>query len=821
MRLRVVMRGLVVIGTAVALATTTTPASALASGRSDSDRGQTQRLNPKPNLHIMPTHQAAPTGAPVMPAAPAGVNMTYRNGPVMLQTHTIPIFWEPPTLQDGSPIAPAAGYNILLQRFLTDIGGHGLYNNQTQYYQVVSSTTQHIVNSSGFLTAIVDTTPYPASTGDCAANAVVNCITDAQLQTEIAKVITAQALPTDYSTAYFVFTDPMEASCASSTQCFNPENYNSFAYCAYHGMFTIGGQPVMYANMPYVDSELISSILCAAGLNATGNPDVDDETSPLSHEFIEMVTDPNADASGWYDDQYGEIGDICVGDAWSVKWAAHDYIVQSEYSNAVADCVPGGNNQLSLNSTSGAPGSGVTVNGTGFTANHSVALSFWAADGTITSLGTTMSSGSGAISQIVTIPGGAANGLGTIGTTGANPGDGASASFTVSGTGPTTQTLTVDKAGSGTGGVTSSPAGIDCGATCQHSFNAGDSVTLAATAGAGSTFTGWSGSGCSGTGTCNVSMTQAREVTATFALNAYTVTVSKSGDGSGGVTSSPGGINCGSVCRFDFSYNTLVTLTAPAATGSTFAGWSGEGCSGTGTCILTMSQARSVTATFTLNTYALTISKAGSGSGGVTSSPVGIDCGATCQYQFNSGDSVTLIATADAGSTFTGWSGDGCSGTGTCIVSMAQARSVTATFAVSYRPDGLLADATGAFVGGNIYNSTGASQMRGLSRARGATATFRWRVQNDGAAIDHILFSAAAGNGSFTVSFFSGSTNVTASVVAGTFAKNLAPRASFTLTVKIAVTRRAPIGATRNELLRASSGKAAVEDVVLALVTAT
>ncbi len=808
------------LGTALALATTFGSASVLASERPESDRGETQRLNPKPNLHIMPTHQATPKDETVMAAAPAGVHMTYRNGPVMLQTRTIPIFWEPPTLQDGSPIAPAAGYNTLLQRFLTDIGGHGLYNNQTQYYQVVSSTTQYIVNSSGFVRAIVDTTPYPASTGDCAANAVVNCVTDSQLQTEIANVITAQALPTDYSTAYFVFTDPMEASCASSTQCFNPENYNSFAYCAYHGMFRLGGQPVMYANMPYIDSELISSLLCAAGLNATGNPDVDDETSPLSHEFIEMVTDPNADASGWYDDQYGEIGDICVGDAWSVTWGAHNYIVQSEYSNAVADCVPGRNNQLSLTSTTGAPGSGVTVNGTGFTANHSVALSFSAADGTVSSLGTTMSSGSGVISQIVTIPGGAGNGLGTIGATGANPGDGASAGFTVSGTGPTTQTLTVVKAGNGTGGVTSSPAGIDCGATCQHGFNDGDSVTLTAAAGVGSTFTGWSGSGCSGTGSCNVSMTQARDVTATFALGAFTVTVSTSGDGSGGVTSSPAGINCGSICQSDFTYNTLVTLTAPAATGSSFAGWSGEGCSGTGTCSITMTQARSVTATFTLNTHALTVAKAGNGTGGVTSSPAGIDCGGTCQYQFNSGDLVTLAATADAGSTFNGWSGAGCSGTGTCIVSMAQARSVTAAFAVSYQPDGLLAYATGAYVGGNIYNSTGASQMRGLSRARGGTASFRWRVQNDGAVADKILFSAAAGNGSFNVRFFTGSKNVTASVVAGTYGKNLAPGASFTLTAKITVTTSAPIGATRNELLRASSSKASLEDVVLAVVTA-
>jgi len=78
--------------------------------------------------------------------------------------------------------------------------------------------------------------------------------------------------------------------------------------------------------------------------------------------------------------------------------------------------------------------------------------------------------------------------------------------------------------------------------------------------------------------------------------------------------------------------------------------------------------------------YALSVSKTGTGSGTVTSNPSGINCGSTCQYSFNSGTSVTLTASAEGGSVFTGWSGEGCSGTGTCIVSMTQARLVTANF---------------------------------------------------------------------------------------------------------------------------------------------
>jgi peptidoglycan/xylan/chitin deacetylase (PgdA/CDA1 family) len=80
----------------------------------------------------------------------------------------------------------------------------------------------------------------------------------------------------------------------------------------------------------------------------------------------------------------------------------------------------------------------------------------------------------------------------------------------------------------------------------------------------------------------------------------YMLSVNKSGTGSGTVTSTPAGINCGGTCAANFELNTSVTLTATATSDSTFTGWSGEGCSGTGTCTVTMSTARTVTANFTL-----------------------------------------------------------------------------------------------------------------------------------------------------------------------------------------------------------------------------
>jgi len=160
----------------------------------------------------------------------------------------------------------------------------------------------------------------------------------------------------------------------------------------------------------------------------------------------------------------------------------------------------------------------------------------------------------------------------------------------------------------------------------------------------------------------------------------FVLTVATSGAGAGSVTSDPAGIACGAVCAASFAFGTAVTLTASPSGSSMFLGWSGDGCAGTGTCQVTMDQARSVMATFALNTYLMTVTKAGTGTGTVTSSPAGIACGGTCGASFNYDTPVTLTAAADPGSTFTGWSGEGCSGTGTCQVTMTQARSVTTTF---------------------------------------------------------------------------------------------------------------------------------------------
>jgi len=182
-------------------------------------------------------------------------------------------------------------------------------------------------------------------------------------------------------------------------------------------------------------------------------------------------------------------------------------------------------------------------------------------------------------------------------------------------------------------------------------------------------------------------MLSAKEVTATFnpGFPTYILRVIKGGSGSGTVTSDPLGIDCGVDCAQQ-GLSTRMTLTAQPDDGSLFARWSGGGCAGTGlTCTVDMTATRTITAIFNSATIAnlLIVSKAGAGSGMVTSSPAGIQCGTNCTESYLPTVFVTLTALPASGSTFTGWSGsEFCpmNATRTCRLRMRDAKNEIATF---------------------------------------------------------------------------------------------------------------------------------------------
>ncbi|TMK74425.1 MAG: hypothetical protein E6G48_03490 [Actinobacteria bacterium] len=188
---------------------------------------------------------------------------------------------------------------------------------------------------------------------------------------------------------------------------------------------------------------------------------------------------------------------------------------------------------------------------------------------------------------------------------------------------------------------------------------------------------------CVGAGTTAITATDASGASASTTLTVVgdvTLSVFRTGAGTGTVTSSPPGINCGTDCSEAYASGTVVTLTASAASDSVFAGWSGCDTVSGATCTVTVGSGRTATATFDLKRFVLTVDKTGlvGSQASVTSSPPGIDCGADCAETYTSGTVVTL--TAGPGLLFGSWSGcDSVSGT-TCTVTMSATKSVTAGF---------------------------------------------------------------------------------------------------------------------------------------------
>lgn len=177
-------------------------------------------------------------------------NMDYNGGPVMPSNTNYMLMWSPQGL-GAYPDGFVSGIAQYFRDLAHDSGGNQNVDSVgPQYNDLTGAVASYDVKFGGVL---VDTDPYPAS--QCPANSpVTNCLTDAQIQQEIASYVTAHNLPTDLSHEYFLLTPPHVESCFAS----NPASgcsvgimpFRYAAYCAYHGNTTTSTM-VFYANMPY------------------------------------------------------------------------------------------------------------------------------------------------------------------------------------------------------------------------------------------------------------------------------------------------------------------------------------------------------------------------------------------------------------------------------------------------------------------------------------------------------------------------------------------------------------------------------------------
>ena len=190
-------------------------------------------------------------------------------------------------------------------------------------------------------------------------------------------------------------------------------------------------------------------------------------------------------------------------------------------------------------------------------------------------------------------------------------------------------------------------------------FHYGDPVTLTAMAEPGYTFTGWTGDLSGTENPVTISMIGDRAVSAAFTQDTYSLTINQVIGGT--ITANSEG---------PFHYGDKVILTATAEPGYTFTDWTGAASGTTNPIEIMMDGDKSVSATFTQNTYTLTVI---SDHGIVNKDPD--------QTSFTYGQTVVVtIGTVESGWTFTGWSGGGCAGTDPCTVVMNADTTVTAAF---------------------------------------------------------------------------------------------------------------------------------------------
>ena len=255
---------------------------------------------------------------------------------------------------------------------------------------------------------------------------------------------------------------------------------------------------------------------------------------------------------------------------------------------------------------------------------------------------------------------------------------------------PSAYSLSVYFSGSGGGTVAGDQISCTTGSTvgCNEMAANGSTVTLVATPDATSIFKSWSGcTSVTAANACNVTMTGAKYVYATFQPSTYSLSVYLNGTGSGTISGDQISCTTGSTagCTETAANGATVVLTATPGDASVFTGWGGCPSVSGNTCTVPMTTLRTVYAYFQPSTFSLNVSLGGTGTGGVTGG--GAQCSsastAGCVVSEPYGTNVTLSAAADPGSAFTGWSGYCTNATGACVVPMTAIRYVRANFALA------------------------------------------------------------------------------------------------------------------------------------------
>jgi len=310
-----------------------------------------------------------------------------------------PIYWEPNS-PNGNPLFyNSAQYRNLINQYLADVaaasvaGANALnvFSTATEYYGSNGPAAQNPIHYNIVRGPVIrdhDLLPkgQGCSVGKLDTSNIYSdgsgysaCLDDAQITAEINNVVNGNfngtvagpasfPLPSDYNHEYVMLTPKHVASCFNAGSTANKKNvctlthYPSAAYCAYHTMFgpNYPFSGTVYANMPYPIYQSPVGFTCGSDGGGHGiiespnyvgdqvGKDADVEISPLSHEIMESITDPNT-FNGWFDNIGNENGDDCAYVFGNGTWTdmlggspgtfynqvinGGHYITQEEFSN--------------------------------------------------------------------------------------------------------------------------------------------------------------------------------------------------------------------------------------------------------------------------------------------------------------------------------------------------------------------------------------------------------------------------------------------------------------------------------------------------------
>ncbi len=275
--------------------------------------------------------------------------VTYHGGSVMaggVTVHTI--FWTGGTNSfQGQPTGAPANYQGMVEQFFTDAAHDSgatsnVFSVLPQYAQGQTpgqiTPGAYSISYTKSSDSILDTNPYPAKADQCASpNNAAICITDAQVQSEVDRIVQATAgQPRGLHNLWYVFLP------AGVDECITPGVCGTNAFGGYHSVSDVGHGVTVYALT--IDPIIETGV--APGSDPQGYPDAEVTVDIAAHETVEAMTDP--EGVGYMDPNGYEVGDKCEfgpqrgnplgfaanGSPYNQVINGHQYLLQEMWANA-------------------------------------------------------------------------------------------------------------------------------------------------------------------------------------------------------------------------------------------------------------------------------------------------------------------------------------------------------------------------------------------------------------------------------------------------------------------------------------------------------